>query len=64
MTDQREENQPNEFGFAGDGTAPEPQPTRDHDKQLHDEAESIAVPAGDITGSVSEAIEDATQRDR
>ncbi|MEU4687398.1 hypothetical protein [Actinoplanes sp. NPDC023714] len=56
-------DEPNEFGFAGAGTAPEPQHT--HEDRLHEQAEAIAVPSGDITGAVTEAIDEFTDhRDR
>ena len=56
MTVESEEPQPNEFGFGGAATAPEPQPTRESIEEV--EGESIAIPSGDITGAVSDAIED------
>lgn len=59
--DRAEAHQPNEFGFAGGATAPQPENT--HSSRLHDEVESIAVPAGDITGAVTEAIEEFTDHD-
>ncbi|MEU8815675.1 hypothetical protein [Actinoplanes sp. NPDC048796] len=51
-----EQNEPNEFGFAGAGTAP--QPEREPAEGF---GESIAVPAGDLTGSIVEAIEEAAE---
>jgi hypothetical protein len=54
MTDQtKESDEPNEFGFAGDATAPQPEP------ETADEGfgESIAVPAGDLTGAIVAAME-------
>ena len=51
-------DKPNEFGFAGDGTAP--QPDREQGEGF---GESIAVPAGDLTGAVTGAIDEATTRD-
>ena len=57
--DQRTEtDEPNEFGFAGAATAPEPQHTSGD--RLHEQAEAIAVPSGDITGAVTEAIDEVT----
>ena len=45
--DRRDEhNEPNEFGFAGGGTAPEPE-RETHAQQLHDDAETIAVSGSD-----------------
>jgi hypothetical protein len=61
MTVESEEPQPNEFGFAGGATAPEPEPTRESAEDI--EGESIAVPSGDITGAVSDAIEDMSHHD-
>ncbi|MEV4347990.1 hypothetical protein AB0J83_26340 [Actinoplanes sp. NPDC049596] len=54
-----EQDEPNEFGFAGDGTAPEPE--RKPDEGF---GESIAVPAGDLTGSIVEAIEEVAEGGR
>ncbi|MFI7597105.1 hypothetical protein [Actinoplanes sp. NPDC049681] len=59
MTDASEEHRPNEYGFSGGATAPEPTP----EKPGEVDGEAIAVPAGDITGAVSHAIEEATTRD-
>lgn len=53
-----QQNEPNEFGFAGDATGPEPRTGRT------DEAEDVAVPADDLTGPLTSALEEATdQRD-
>lgn len=51
------EHEPNEYGFSGGATAPEPEikPIEKVD------GESIAVPAGDITGAITHAIEEATE---
>jgi hypothetical protein len=51
------QHEPNEEGFAGEPTTPGPSGT--------DESwgADIAIPAGDITGAVTEAIEGATGRD-
>jgi hypothetical protein len=51
-------DEPNEFGFAGDATAP--QPERSTGESF---GESVAVPAGDLTGAITGAIEEATDRD-
>ena len=59
MTDASEEHRPNDYAFSGGATAPEPEPESAGDVN----GEDIAVPAGDITGAVSHAIEDATTRD-
>ena len=62
MTDERESDQPNEYGFAGGATAPEPQPDR---RPIEDiDAEAIAVPSGDLTGAIVEAIEEGAERHR
>jgi hypothetical protein len=53
MTAETESNQPNEEGFAGDPTTPQPEPTPADDV----DGERIAVPAGDLTGSLMEALE-------
>jgi hypothetical protein len=54
-------NQPNEFGFAGDATAPQPEPERDPADRV--DAERVAVPSDDLTGAISDGIENATQGD-
>jgi hypothetical protein len=61
MTDQtKESDEPNEFGFAGDGTAPQPAPETAGEGY----GESIAVPAGDLTGAIVAAMEpDETDKD-
>jgi hypothetical protein len=56
-----ETDQPNEFGFGGGATAPEPEPDPRPAEEV--DGESIAVPAGDLTGAITHAIEDATDRD-
>jgi hypothetical protein len=61
MTVQSESNEPNEFGFAGDGTAPQPEPERKPAEDV--DAERIAVPADDLTGAISDGIDKATQGD-
>jgi hypothetical protein len=59
MTVESESNEPNEFGFAGGATAPQPEPTRE---SVEDgQGESIALPAGDITGAITEAIDELTE---
>jgi hypothetical protein len=57
----QESDRPNEFGFAGAGTAPQPQRTQETGGV---DGESIAVPAGDITGAVTDAIEETVESDR
>ncbi|GIF10927.1 hypothetical protein [Actinoplanes teichomyceticus] len=55
----QEHDQPNEFGFAGDPTGPEPAA-----HLTEGEGERIAVPSDDLTGAITGAIEDATDNDR
>jgi len=66
-------NQPNEYGFAGEGTGPEPATGSstgsatesatelDEDELAH--VEEVAVPAGDLTGALTESFEELTDRD-
>jgi hypothetical protein len=61
MTDTESEHQPNEQGFAGGATAPEPLPEKKPIDEV--DGESVAVPAGDITGAITEAIDDLVDRD-
>ncbi|GAA1834295.1 hypothetical protein GCM10009682_60800 [Luedemannella flava] len=56
-----EVNEPNEYGFSGEGTTPEPEP--DQEDQLHAEAEAIAVPSDDLTDPLSNALLDLTGAD-
>jgi hypothetical protein len=63
MTSERETDQPNEFGFAGGATGPEPEPEPDHRTAEEVDGESIAVPGGDLTGAITHAIEEATDHD-
>ena len=60
MTEHTETNEPNEFGFAGAGTAPEPEPTTESSDEA--QGESIAVPAGDLTGAITGAIDQLTEK--
>jgi hypothetical protein len=60
MTD-REMNEPNEYGFAGGATGPEPE--QDPESARDAEGEGIAVPSGDLTGSITGAIESLTDDD-
>jgi hypothetical protein len=55
-----EPNQPNEYGYAGGASTPEP--TAHPDPSDHG-AEDVAVPAGDLTGAVSDAIDNAAHPD-
>nr|WP_296068667.1 hypothetical protein [uncultured Actinoplanes sp.] len=54
-----EVDEPNEFGFSGGATAPEPERDRGEDNY----GESIAVPAGDLTGAITAAIDEAVGSD-
>jgi hypothetical protein len=53
MTTERESDQPNEEGFAGDPTTPQPEPKPAEEV----DGESIAVPAGDLTRPITETLE-------
>ena len=58
----RSHDEPNEWGFAGQGTAPEPA----HDtpeEARRDAAEDIAVPGADLATELSQALVDATDGD-
>jgi hypothetical protein len=55
----QETDEPNEFGFSGGATAPEPERTGAEDNY----GESIAVPAGDLTGAITGAIEETIGED-
>jgi len=61
MTVESENNEPNEFGFGGGATAPEPERERESSEDAA--AENIAVPSGDLTGSISDGLDEMTQRD-
>jgi hypothetical protein len=62
MTDERtdETNESNEYGFAGGATTPTPEPTTRSRDEV--EGESIAIPSGDLTGALTEAIEELGDR--
>jgi hypothetical protein len=49
-----EHDEPNDWGFAGAATTPTPEPGTGEGR-----GEAIAVPAGDITGALMEAIQEA-----
>ena len=60
-----EPNQPNEYGFAGEGTAPQPaQAHPDPSSTTDEDGERTAVPADDLTGAVGDGLDDLTHRDR
>ncbi|MEU4473372.1 hypothetical protein [Micromonospora sp. NPDC023888] len=52
-------DEPNEYGFAGEGTAPEPPPGGKPDEQ--DRAEEVAVPGDDLTAPEVEALVEETE---
>ncbi|HET6478420.1 MAG TPA: hypothetical protein VFG35_00055 [Actinoplanes sp.] len=54
---EQEQDEPNQFGFSGAATAPEPV-----EEPAEGYGESIAVPAGDLTEAISEAIDEVTER--
>jgi anti-sigma regulatory factor (Ser/Thr protein kinase) len=61
MTTDPPTHEPNDEGFAGEPTTPQPRPARsDHDI----DAEDIAVPAGDLTAPLMEALEQVGSKDR
>ncbi|MEV4812351.1 hypothetical protein [Micromonospora avicenniae] len=51
-------DEPNEYGFAGGATAPEPPPGGRADEQ--DRAEQVAVPGDDLTEPAAEALYEET----
>jgi hypothetical protein len=56
MSDERtEQDEPNTAGFAGGATTPTPEP-----ESKEGFGEDIAVPSGDITGALMQAIEEAS----
>ncbi|MEV4843399.1 hypothetical protein AB0K20_09300 [Micromonospora matsumotoense] len=57
-------DEPNEYGFAGGATAPQPPAGGRPDEQ--DLAEAVAVPGDDLTEPVVEALEETEpdERDR
>jgi len=61
MTVESESHEPNEFGFSGDGTAPEPKQERGPADEV--DAERVAIPSDDLTGAISDGIDRATQGD-
>ncbi|WP_239177178.1 hypothetical protein, partial [Actinoplanes octamycinicus] len=56
-----EENEPNEFGFSGEPSLPEPHQVP---HLAEGEGERIAVPSGDLTGAITEAIEEVSEQRR
>lgn len=49
------DDEPNDAGFAGDPTTPEPEPEKHPFGEV--DGESIAVPSGDLTEGLTEALE-------
>ncbi len=59
-------DRPNEYGYAGGASTPEPaaaHPDADDRRDGADE-ERIAVPADDLTGAISDGLDDMSQRDQ
>ncbi|WBB76334.1 hypothetical protein O7602_12725 [Micromonospora sp. WMMD1128] len=54
-------DEPNEYGFAGGATAPEPPAGGRADEQ--DRAEQVAVPGDDLTEPVTDALEETEDGD-
>ncbi|MCA2213861.1 hypothetical protein [Jidongwangia harbinensis] len=59
MSAETEGNRPNEYGFAGGATGPEPTP----DRADSVDREDVEVPADDLTGALSEGLDDVTDSD-
>jgi hypothetical protein len=55
MTVASEPNEPNQAGYAGAAATPEPDRTPEAPEEV--DAEATAVPAGDLTGAVTDAME-------
>ncbi|WP_432953645.1 hypothetical protein [Micromonospora haikouensis] len=53
-------DEPNEYGFAGGATAPEPPAGGRPDEQ--DLAEEVAVPGDDLTEPFSDAVSEETEQ--
>lgn len=52
-------DEPNEWGFAGEGTAPEPAREPPDEREL-DAAEEIAVPGADVPTELGDALAEIT----
>jgi hypothetical protein len=52
-------DEPNEYGFAGEPTAPQPPPRGRVDEK--DVAEEVAVPGDDVTEELSEALPESDE---
>ncbi|MFY1692547.1 hypothetical protein [Plantactinospora sp. WMMB782] len=55
-------DEPNEYGFAGDVTLPEPERPHKRDA-VEEEAEEVAVPGSDLSREFREALADSDQVD-
>lgn len=55
-------NHPNEYGYAGGASTPEPGQAHP-DAAAGPDAEREAVPAGDLTGALSDGLDDAVHPD-
>ncbi|MEO3743314.1 hypothetical protein [Plantactinospora sp. B5E13] len=55
-------DEPNEYGFAGDATAPQPEPPHERD-EVKEEAEEAAVPGSDLSREFREALADSALDD-
>ncbi|MEV4755989.1 hypothetical protein AB0J86_12855 [Micromonospora sp. NPDC049559] len=51
-------DEPNEYGFAGDPTLPEPARPHGRDKAEEEAAEDVAVPGSDVATEITEALEE------
>jgi hypothetical protein len=56
-------DEPNEWGFAGEATAPEPAHDTPEEREA-EAAEEIAVPGSDLSTDLSEALAEITDEDR
>ncbi|MEV4490888.1 hypothetical protein AB0K04_12305 [Micromonospora coxensis] len=54
-------DEPNEYGFAGGATAPEPPPGGRADEQ--DRIEELAVPGDDLTGPFADALQETEEHE-
>lgn len=55
-------DEPNEWGFAGEGTAPEPARDTPEEREA-DAAEEISVPGSDVPAELSDALAEITDED-
>ena len=53
-----EPNQPNEYGYAGGASTPEPTEAHPDATTTDEDGESVAVPADDLTGALSDGLDD------